>query len=118
MALLPPRRACSARPRLVTTLPISSAISSCFCGAALLKRGLAVPASSRQTDRALRIHPDLRRRGGLHGYKRIVRLMRDAGLVEANHRHGGPTTTRHDEDPRPGPDLVDSSFVASGPNQL
>jgi putative transposase len=44
--------------------------------------------------------------------------MREAGLVGANHRHGGPTTTRRNKDARPAPDLVDRDFGAAGPNQL
>ena len=48
----------------------------------------------------------------------IARLMREAGLLGACHRHGGPTTTRRDKDARPAPDLVDRNFTASGPDQL
>ncbi len=44
--------------------------------------------------------------------------MREAGLIGASHRHGGPTTTRRDKDARPAPDLVDRNFAASGPDQL
>ena len=44
--------------------------------------------------------------------------MRDAGLVGASHRRGGPTTTRRDKEARPAPDLLDRNFTASGPNQL
>ena len=44
--------------------------------------------------------------------------MREAGLVCASHRHGGPTTTRRDKGARPAPDLVDRNFTASGPDQL
>src|SRR5258708_23349077 len=44
--------------------------------------------------------------------------MREAGLVGASHRHGGPTTTRRNKDDRPAPDLVDRDFNAAGPNQL
>ena len=45
--------------------------------------------------------------------------MRQAGLVGASHRsHGGPVTTRRDQEARPAPDLVDREFTASGPNQL
>ena len=86
--------------------------------AALLKRIRTVHASSRQTYGAPRVHADLRGRGKRHGRKRIARLMRDAGLLGACHRHGGPTTTRRDKDARPAPDLVDRNFTASGPNQL
>ena len=65
-----------------------------------------------------RVHADLRAGGEKHGRKRIARLMRDAGLVGACHRRGGPTTTRRDKEARPAPDLVDRNFTASGPNQL
>ena len=44
--------------------------------------------------------------------------MRDAGLMGASHRRGGPTTTQRDKEVRPAPDLVDRNFTASGPNQL
>ena len=44
--------------------------------------------------------------------------MRDAGLVGASHRRGGPVTTRRDREARPAPDLVDRDFAASGPNAL
>src|ERR1700731_1582349 len=50
--------------------------------------------------------------------QRIARLMREAGLVGASHRHAGPTTTRRNKDDRPAPDLVDRDFNAAGPNQL
>ena len=62
--------------------------------AALLQRVRTVHASSRQTYGAPRVHAELRARGAAHGRKRIARLMRDAGLVGASHRRGGPTTTR------------------------
>jgi putative transposase len=86
--------------------------------AALLARVLTVHATSRQTYGAPRVHADLRQRGERHGRKRIARLMRGAGLLGASHRHGGPTTTRRDQNARPAPDLVDRNFTASGPNQL
>ncbi len=44
--------------------------------------------------------------------------MRQAGLVGASHRHGGPVTTRRDQEVRPAPDLVDRNFTAEAPNQL
>ena len=84
----------------------------------LLKRVRTVHASSRQTYGAPRVHADLQAHGERHGRKRIARLMRQAGLVGASHRHGGPTTTRRDKDARPAPNLVDRDFTASGPNQL
>jgi len=86
--------------------------------AALLARVRTVHAISRQTYGAPRVHADLRHRGQRHGRKRIARLMRQAELVGASHRHGGPTTTRRDHDARPAPDLVDRNFTACGPNQL
>src|SRR3954467_1649163 len=86
--------------------------------AALLKRIKTVHAGSRQTYGAPRVHADLRRQGEKHSRKRIARLMREAGLVGASHRHGGPTTTRRNKDDRPAPDLVDRDFSAAGPNQL
>jgi putative transposase len=58
--------------------------------AALLKRVRTIHASSRQTYGAPRIHADLRGCGERHSRKRIARLMREAGLVGASHRHGGP----------------------------
>ena len=86
--------------------------------AVLLKRIKTVHASSRQTYGAPRVHADLRGRGERHSRKRIARLMREAGLVGASHRHGGPTTTRRNKDDRPAPDLVDRDFSATRPNQL
>lgn len=44
--------------------------------------------------------------------------MRQAGLVGACHRRGGPVTTRRDQEARPAPDLVDRSFAADEPNRL
>jgi putative transposase len=86
--------------------------------AALLKHVRTIHASSRHTYGAPRIHADLRQRGERHSRKRIARLMREAGLVGASHRRGGPITTRRDKDARPAPDLVDRDFSAAGPNQL
>ena len=56
--------------------------------------------------------------GERHSRKRIARLMREAGLVGACHRRGGPVTTRRDQEVRPAPDLVDRNFTAEAPNQL
>jgi putative transposase len=85
---------------------------------ALLKRVRTVHASSRQTYGAPRVHAELRGRGEMHGRKRIARLMRQAGLVGASHRKGGPVTTQRDQKARPAPDLVDRKFTAPGPDQL
>ena len=86
--------------------------------AALLKRVRTVHTSSRHTYGAPRVHAALQWEGEKRGRKRIARLMREAGLVGASHRHGGPVTTRRDRDARPAPDLVDRDFTASGPDQL
>lgn len=86
--------------------------------AALSDRVRAVHASSRQTYGSPRVHAALRAGGERHGRKRIERLMREAGLVGASHRRGGPVTTRRNEQARPAPDLVDRDFTASGPNRL
>jgi putative transposase len=86
--------------------------------AALLKQVRTVHASSRQIYGAPRIHAQLRADGARHGCKRIARLMRQAGLIGACHRHGGPTTTRRDKAARPAPDLVDRNFTAKARNQL
>jgi putative transposase len=85
--------------------------------AALLKR-IRTIHSSRQTYGAPRIHADLHGRGERHSRKRIARLMREAGLVGARHRRGGPITTRRGQDVRPAPDLVDRNFSATEANQL
>jgi putative transposase len=96
--------------------------------AALLERIRAVHAASRQTYGAPRVHAALRDGGERHSRKlgvsaqrkspEVERLMREAGLVGASHRRGGPKTTRRDQDARPAPDLVDRDFTASGPNRL
>ena len=86
--------------------------------AALLKRVRTVHASSRQTYGSPRVHAELQGRGERHVRKRIARLIRQAGLVGACYRHGGPVTTRRDQEARPAPDLVDRKFGASEPNQL
>jgi putative transposase len=86
--------------------------------AVLLERIRAAHAASRATYGAPRLHAALRADGERHSRKRIERLMREAGLVGASHRRGGPKTTRRDQDARPAPDLVDRDFTASGPNRL
>jgi putative transposase len=86
--------------------------------AALVERIRAVHAGSREAYGAPRVHAALRAGGERHGRKRIERLMREAGLVGASHRRGGPTTTRRDQEARPAPDLVERDFTAAGPNQL
>jgi putative transposase len=85
---------------------------------ALLTRVRTIHATSRQLYGAPRVHAQLRADGERHGRKRIARLMRGAGLAGACHRGCGPTTTRHDQDARPAPDLVDRKFTAERPDQL
>ncbi len=75
-------------------------------------------AASRDTYGAPRVHAALQARGRRHGRKRIARLMREAGLVGACHRKGGPTTTRRDQEARPAPDLVDRNFKADAPDSF
>jgi putative transposase len=86
--------------------------------AALLQQVRTVHVSSRQIYGAPRIHAQLWANGARHGRKRIARLMREAGLVGACHRHGGPTTTQRDKEARPAPDLVDRDFTVQARNQL
>jgi putative transposase len=86
--------------------------------AELLKRIRTVHVSSRETYGSPRIHAELRSAGQRHSRKRIARLMREAGLVGASHRRGGPVTTRRDDEARPAPDLVDRNFTAAAPNRL
>ena len=86
--------------------------------AALLKRIRTVHVTSREIYGAPRVQAELRNAGERHSRKRIARLMREAGLVGASHRRGGPVTTRRDQEERPAPDLVDRDFTAEAPNQL
>lgn len=86
--------------------------------AALLRRIRTVHATSRETYGAPRVHAELQAGGERHGRKRIARLMREAGLVGASHRRGGPVTTRRDRETRPAPDLVERDFAAEAPNRL
>ncbi len=84
----------------------------------MLKRIRTIHLGSRETYGSPRVHAELRSLGERHGRKRIARLMREAGLVGASHRRGGPVTTRRDQEAEPAPDLVDRNFVAEAPNQL
>ena len=84
----------------------------------LLRRIRTIHLSSRQTYGSPRVQAELRDQGEAHSRKRIARLMRQAGLVGACHRRGGPVTTRRDQEARPAPDLVDRSFTADEPNRL
>jgi len=84
----------------------------------LLERIKRVHTASREPYGSPRVQAELRARGEKHSRKRIERLMREAGLMGASHRRGGPTTTRRDQEARPAPDRVDRDFTAAGPNQL
>ena len=86
--------------------------------AVLLQRIRTIHASSRQTYGAPRVHAALRAQGERHSRKRIARLMREAGLIGASRRRGGPVTTRRQIAHRPAADLVQRHFRADGPNRL
>jgi hypothetical protein len=70
-----------------------------------------MPARARPMER-LASMPPFWQRGERHGRKRIAGLMREAGLVGAGRRRGGPITTRRNKEARPAPDLVDRDFSA------
>ena len=94
----------------------------------LLKRATAASASiqgdvdlpwwSLSCYGAPRVHAELRTSEEKHGRKRVVRLMRAAGLVGASRRRAGVTTTQRNKEARPAPDLVDRDLTAVAPNQL
>ncbi len=69
--------------------------------AALLMRIRTVHLGSHETYGAPRVQADRRTHGDRHSRKRIAPLMREAGLVGACHRRGGPVTTRPDREARP-----------------
>jgi putative transposase len=102
----------------VAASPAVVASAHAEAAAGLLTRIETVHASARQTYGEPRVHAELRNHGQAHGRKRIARLMRDAGLVAASHRHSGPITTPRGKDARPAPDLLDRNFTATAPNQL
>jgi putative transposase len=64
--------------------------------ALLLKRIRTGYLGLHETYGAPRVHADLHEQGARHSRKRIARLRREAGLVRASHRRGGPVTTRRD----------------------
>jgi putative transposase len=72
---------------------------------------------SRQTYGAPRIHAELKEQGIRVGCKRVVRLMRAAGLKGVSRRNWIITTVR-DHHARPAPDLVERNFAAAAPNRL
>lgn len=73
---------------------------------------------SRGTYGAPRIHAELAARGRHAGRKRVVRLMRNAGVQGVSRRTPPFRTTVRDETARPAPDLVDRQFTATGPDRL
>jgi putative transposase len=72
---------------------------------------------SRGTYGAPRLHAELIAGGEQVGKKRVVRLMRAAGLVGISPRKATFTTVR-DPAGRPSDDLVKRDFTATGPDQL
>jgi len=85
--------------------------------AALSERIQEIHKYSRGTYGAPRIHAELKKQGWRIGKKRIVRLMRAAGLVGVSRRKWICTTQRR-KGARPAPDLVERNFTADGPDQL
>ena len=63
-----------------------------------------------------RIHAQLRDEGVHIGYKRVVRLMKQAGLA-ARHRTHRVVTTRADPTATPAENVLDRDFEAEEPNQ-
>ena len=84
--------------------------------AALTDRIRAIHERSRGAYRTPRIHAELGAEGVRVGRKRVVRLMREAGLEGAGRRRRTPTVRRADA--RPAPDLVERNFTAEGPDRL
>jgi transposase InsO family protein len=72
---------------------------------------------SRQTYGMPRVHAELTEQGIHVGGKRVVRLMRAAGLQGVSRRKWVSTTVR-DADARPAPDLVQRHFSAKAPDAL
>jgi putative transposase len=81
---------------------------------ALLERA---HVESRCTYGAPRLHADLRAQGVHVGRKRVVRLMRDAGIAGVCRRKRVFTTVR-DKNATLSDDLVQRRFTATGPDQL
>lgn len=85
--------------------------------AELTERIVAIWEHSRQSYGAPRIHAMLARDGIHVGEKRVVRLMRAAGIQGAHLRKHW-RTTRPDPKATAAPDLVDRQFRAEAPNRL
>jgi putative transposase len=77
----------------------------------------AIHKRSRATYGRPRIHAELKEDGVRVGCKRVLRLMRQAGLQGASRRKRYCTTVR-DRQARPAPDLVDRNFKVDRPNYL
>jgi putative transposase len=85
--------------------------------AILLEQICAIHTRSRGTYGARRILADLRDQGIRCARKRVVRLLRQAGLAGVQRRRYRGTT-RQKPDAAAAPDLVQRDFTASGPNAL
>lgn len=84
--------------------------------AQLIREIEAIHGASRGSYGSPRIHAELKARGWKVSRKRVLRLMREAGLKGVTRRRYVATTQR--DGTRPAPDLVDRRFVADGPNLL
>ena len=82
----------------------------------LTRQITAIPAESRATYGAPRIHAELRDRGVRCGRKRVARLMRTAGIVGCHRRRTTITTVR-DAAVVETEDHLQRQFVATAPNQ-
>jgi putative transposase len=85
--------------------------------ATLLERMREIHAFSRRSYGAPRMYAELRDDGALVNRKRVIRLMKQDGLVGVTRRQKWRTTKR-DPEARPAPDLVQRDFTAAGPDQL
>jgi putative transposase len=86
--------------------------------AALIEQIRDIPARSRDTDGAPRVHAEVRLGLGVRvERKRVARLMREHGLQGA-HRCRGRGLTRRDPAVSPAPDLVGQQFRPAEPDQL
>ena len=84
----------------------------------LLEQIRGIWEGSGRTYGSPRVWAELRAAGVRCGRKRVVRLMRQAGLVGAYHRPRRRKTTVQDPQATPAPDLVGRQFRARGPNRL
>lgn len=81
-----------------------------FSDAVVSERIEAIPAFSKGTYGAPRIHNHLRDEGIRVGRKRVARLLRSAGLVGVSRRKGF-FTKKQDKTASYAPDLVNRAFV-------